>query len=152
MCREHLGRLRSWVGVRSKLSDWFDMDASPAAQSRLPPSKGSLPEMGEAPTESSVVRCRGSGLFRMMPLEAQDAPDDTGEGWVKVRHQALQPHYCVCHILLAQHKACNTCSLLIVTEACGTCKCQNGVWKGDCCAGDELPAQRGGVSHDGREW
>ncbi len=62
-----------------------DTEASLAVQSRLPPAEGSLPEAGEAPTESSVVRCRGSGLFRMMPLPAQDAPEDSEEGWVKVK-------------------------------------------------------------------
>ncbi|BDA49680.1 Ribosomal oxygenase 2 [Coccomyxa sp. Obi] len=52
--------------------------------SRLPPKEGNLPDVGEAPTQSSSVRCRGSGLFRMMPLGDQDTPEDTEGGWVKV--------------------------------------------------------------------
>ncbi|CAL8464436.1 g3971 [Coccomyxa elongata] len=63
--------------------------------SRLPPKEGSLPDVGEAPTQSSNVRCRGSGLFRMMPPGDHDTPEDTGEGWVKVMsclHNTVDSH------------------------------------------------------------
>ncbi len=56
-----------------------------AVQSRLPPKVGSLLDGGEAPTQSSIVKCRGSGIFRMMPLGDQDATEDTEGGWVKVK-------------------------------------------------------------------